>query len=115
MWIYSDIGFFSIVKKDEEETLTVRSRIRTDLEKFKELHPALEDEEIIESVDSDYRYRIVANEGIVAEVVKELAFGINYSNFKDHVGATDPLRVPVYSALWGITMRLEELDVDEEY
>ena len=114
MWIYSDIGFFSIVQKDDYGTLTVRSRVRQDLNRFKKLSPSLKDHEIIESVDSDYRYRLIADKTLIMDCMDELVANIKYENFKEEIGYTEPLRVPLYSAIWGITMRIEELDISEE-
>ncbi len=112
MWLYTRIGFFSIVHKDEPGTLTVRSRLRRDIEDFKAASASLKEAEIIVSEDSDYRYRLIADRAAVMDAIDEIVADIDYDNFKEEVEYTDKLRVPVYSALWGITMRLEELEGD---
>lgn len=116
MWLYTDIGFFSIVQKDGAGTLTIRSRVRKDLENFIKLMPGSVSTmpDIIESVDSDYRYRIIIPHIIGMHVVNDLVGGIRYGNFKDHIHAKDPRRADVYNGIWGRSLALEELDEPDE-
>jgi hypothetical protein len=62
MWLVTPIGFFSIVQKPGDKkngTLTVRSRVRSDLAALKQHYlPGLGT--IQESHDTDYRFRAVA-------------------------------------------------------
>ena len=36
MWLFTNFGFFSVVQKPGERDLTVRSRLRSDLERLRE-------------------------------------------------------------------------------
>lgn len=115
MWLYTNIGFFSIVQKDGAGTLTIRSRVRKDLENLRLRMGAIDqDMEIIESVDSDYRYRIVVDKKEASLLLMLLVQSIDYDNFKDHVHTKDPLRADIYSGIWVHTLRLEALDGDDE-
>lgn len=62
MWLITPVGFFSIVQKPgdkQNDTLTVRSRVRSDLAALKQHYlPGLG--LIQESHDTDYRFRAVA-------------------------------------------------------
>ena len=59
MWLITSVGFFSIVEKPSDVaagTLTVRARMRSDLQASKAAHlPSLRP--IRESTDTDYRLR----------------------------------------------------------
>lgn len=111
MWLYTDIGFFSIVQKDGAGTLTIRSRVRKDLEKLR-AWLIINDESapIVTSYDSDYRYRIIVPKDLAAEVVCQLVKSITYDNFKDRISSNDKLRAQIYSKIWVETSDLELLD-----
>jgi len=107
MWLITTIGFFSIVQKSGEEELTVRGRVREDLERLREKYlPGLGD--IREGVGTDYRFRATASHESVAAAVEKLTRDIDYPNFKDEVnrrqGAT---RAGVYGAVWQKLFRLQ--------
>lgn len=116
MWLYTDIGFFSIVQKDGAGTLTIRSRVRKDLENFCHVMQQINglDAEIIESCDSDYRYRIVVPQNMSSIIFMTLGQRITYDNFKDHIKMKDPRRADIYSGIWGRSLALEELDEEDE-
>ena len=84
MWLISPTGFFSIVCKpgDEEQgMLTIRSRVRSDLDALREYLPSLG--AIAEGTGSDYRYRARAKRGEVSKALEKLVQQIDYANFKD--------------------------------
>lgn len=110
MWVLTTTGFYSIVKKpsDPPGKLTIRSRIREDLLKLKPYLPSME--YIVESDDSDYRYRTFASPEDVAEALSKIAVEINYSNFKDRISQDSPHRGFIYSQVWAELLRLENLD-----
>ncbi len=62
MWLMTSLGFFSIVCKADDigsDTLTIRSRVRTDLESLRKQYlPSLGD--IVENAGTDYRFRAKA-------------------------------------------------------
>jgi hypothetical protein len=85
MWLLTPFGFFSIVQKhDDDDTLTVRARVRSDLINLKAtLLPELG--KIGESHDTDYRFRAKAPRKAVADAMSKMAMTLDYSNFKDQV------------------------------
>jgi hypothetical protein len=88
IWILTTIGFFSIVQKEwnqSNDTLTIRARVLGDLEGLRAYIPEMSD--IIESEDSDYRYRAVAKRETVMAALATLVGGIDYDNFKAAVAA----------------------------
>lgn len=110
MWLLTPIGFFSIVQKPgdkEAGTLTVRSRVRKDLETLKAEHlPELG--EIKESLDTDYRYRAVAPKEAVSRAAGRLVTDLNYSNFKNEVARRQGYeRADVYGDVWQALYRLQ--------
>jgi len=110
MWIITNIGFFSIVEKPEDAeggTLTIRSRVRSDLENLRDRYlPGMG--EILESERSDYRFRAVAPREAVSEAMAKLVAGIDYGNFKDAVAQRQGYgRAEVYGHVWGQLYRLQ--------
>ena len=76
MWLYTKLGFFSIVHKPpcKKDDLLVRTRCRADLEALsKKLFQSSDLKgEIIESKDSDYAYRMVVPRSILAPFMASL-------------------------------------------
>ena len=105
MWIlHPNVGFLSVVEKPwdrERGTLTIRARVRGDLERLKAYLPDMSD--IIESEDSDYRYRAVADRKTVSEAMAKLAADIDYDNFKNEVASRQGYaRASVYGDVWHV-------------
>jgi hypothetical protein len=110
MWLFTNIGFFSVVEKPydiEQGLISIRSRVRLDLEVLKTLYlPSMT--EIIESDDADYRFRCRVNKRDFAEAVPELIMNINYENFKDEIFEVQgPERASLYSNIWGQAYELQ--------
>lgn len=88
MWLITTAGFYSVVQKPwdrEAGTLTIRARARADLEALRNSHlPDLG--EIVESANTDYRFRAQAPKVSVAETARRMIAGIDYDNFKSAVG-----------------------------
>ena len=111
MWIITAAGFYSIVRKpsDPAGKLTIRARVKQDLVNLKGYLPQLSP--IIESDDSDYKYRAFATPAELASAVSEMINAIDYPNFKDKIGDSGShYRTSIYSQVWGELMRLEHLD-----
>ena len=84
MWVVGDAGFFSLVQKTNEERLTVRARVKKDLENLPRKYiPNLG--EIEEGVGTDYPYRARVSREDFGEGLKRMALAINYGNFKASV------------------------------
>ena len=87
MWTITPMGFFSIVQKSSDVaagTLTVRSRVRSDLEALQaSVLPGLGT--ITESKSTDYRFRAVAPHALFEAAMAKLTAQLDYSNFKSQV------------------------------
>lgn len=64
--------------------------------------------DIIESADSDYRYRAVARRQAVSDALAQLAADIDYDNFKNEVASRQGYqRAAVYGDVWHDLYRLQ--------
>ena len=85
MWIFTDTGFVSAVAdRDNTDQLIVRSRDRASLEPL----AALDGDQILVGIGSDYRYRILCSRETFTRWVTEQATAIDYPNFKNRVTQT---------------------------
>jgi hypothetical protein len=100
MWLMTNFGFFSVVKKEGEMHLTVRARVKQDLLSLKENYmPSIG--AIEESDYTDYRYRVRVPRESFAEALKEMALDIDYPNFKNSVARRHGRgRARVYEDVW---------------
>ena len=110
MWLITPIGFFSIVRKPDDQrtgTLTVRARVRGDLEALRELYlPGLGS--IEESPETDYRFRAKAPRPEVSAAMSRLIDDLDYSNFKSEVGKQQgAARAKVYGSVWSTLYKLQ--------
>jgi len=110
MWLLTPIGFFSIVQKASDiatNTLTIRSRVRSDLEALRELYlPGLGD--ISENSVTDYRFRATAPRAEVAAAMAELVNALEYSNFKNQVAKVQGgERAHLYHEVWDTLYKLQ--------
>lgn len=104
MWLFTTFGFFSIVQKQPGDLLTVRARVRADLERLREHLPSMS--EIVEGAGTDYPYRTTVERERFAEALAALGRSIDYSNFKEAVAdelgpAREALCHEVWSAMQG--------------
>jgi len=93
-------------------TLTVRSRVRSDLAALKQHYlPSLGP--IQESHDTDYRFRAVAPRAEVSAAMARLVDNLDYSNFKSEVGKKQGhKRAGLYHKVWDV---LYHLQTDPEF
>ena len=90
MWIqHPELGAISIVLADDLETgepdpahLMIRARRREHLRLLQERCGGLARAEIIETVSTDYRWRIVVEKSALATALAEIAQDISYRNVK---------------------------------
>jgi hypothetical protein len=109
MWIFTTIGFFSIVEKpDDNGTLTVRSRVKEDIDRLREKFvPELG--ATVEHGGTDYPYRAKAPRAVVAAALSKLVTAIDYDNFKNAVAAADGHeRAHAYHQVWNALLALEK-------
>ena len=103
MWIVTKIGFFSLTNhRDQPTNMMVRGRVRTDMERLVNLLPkSAMSSGIIETDDSDYRYRVIADRDAVGELVGRLAANMDYIGFKDTIAeVSGHTRADIYFNLW---------------
>lgn len=109
MWILSTFGFFSIVEKPTDRgggTLTIRSRVESDLDRMRIALPRLGQTQTSDL--SDYQYRAVANRSDVATAVARSVESINYPNFKDAVAHYQGRgRAALYGDVWATLYGLQ--------
>lgn len=85
MWIFTDNGFVSAVRKaDNPSVLTVRARDRKSLESL----AAQTGAEVAQSPNADYPYRVFARQEEFAQWAFEQSMNVNYNNFKNQVAKT---------------------------
>lgn len=111
MWLITPVGFFSIVEKpgdQDADRLTVRARVRSDLEALQRLYlPELT--EILEGGGTDYRFRARAQRADVAKAMMSMIGDLHYQNFKDEVMKTQgPKRAHIYHDVWSCLYPLQE-------
>jgi hypothetical protein len=93
MWIFTSKSFISIVQKPgDTDMLTVRARIKGDIE---QIFPGAKVEP---NKGTDYKYRSKVPRAEVAQALHDQAMGINYANFKSTV--KDPKRHDAYMGVW---------------
>lgn len=97
MWIAMNDSFVSIVQdRKDRNSVVVRARVKEDLiSLFPQQAP-----DIIETDDSDYRFRLFLDKKLVADVVRQRVIGINYPNFKDSV--KEGWRKQAYMKIWNV-------------
>jgi len=96
-------AMFSIVEDRNDKTaVVVRARRKGDIEKvftkFKD--------KVIESSNSDYRFRIFADRQLVSELIANEVMRIDYDNFKNSVG--DRQLRSAYGNIWTVLYDVQE-------
>jgi len=106
MWLYTKLGFFSIVHKPpcKKDELLVRTRCREDLEALsKKLNQSSDFKgTIIESSNSDYAYRMVVPRSILAPFMAAMVMNLDYRNFKATIPYNDQPRHEAYFKCWEV-------------
>lgn len=108
MWLLTNFGFFSAVKKPGDDGLTVRARSAGDLERLRAQYlPSLGP--TIEGAGTDYPYRAHASTEELAEAMAKIVRDLDYSNFKSEVGRRmSHGRSHIYSRVWSALRAIEE-------
>jgi 8-oxo-dGTP pyrophosphatase MutT (NUDIX family) len=108
MWLLTDFGFFSVVQKAGDGDLTVRSRVRADLDLLRERYlPTLSP--TVKGGGTDYPYRASASHIAMAEAAAKIVKDIHYPNFKNSVAKTQGhARHDLYSEVWVALRKLKD-------
>ena len=106
MWIFTDTGFISAVRKPEcPGVVTVRSRDRESLEAL----AAKAQVEIKRSPHGDYPYRIFVGDGPFIEWFLDRGSELNYSNFKNRVVQTRGKKfASALNQVWSAMLSVED-------
>jgi hypothetical protein len=106
MWIFTDTGFISAVRKPEYPgVVTVRSRDRESLE----LLAARAQVEIKRSPHGDYPYRVFVTDGPFIEWFLDRGSDLNYSNFKNRVAQTRGKKfASALNKVWAAMLSVED-------
>jgi hypothetical protein len=107
MWLFTTIGFFSVVQKRGELGLTVRARVATDLDRLRERYlPELS--ATVRRGDTDYPYRGTITHADFARGLAKIGGDIHYGNFKSEVARKmGRKREAVYHKVWSALTELE--------
>lgn len=101
MWIFLNDAFVSIVAhKDDPDKVVVRARVKGDIENV------FGDVEVIETDNSDYRFRAFLPREMVANAVWNSLMDVDYTNFKDSV--KENRRHDAYLGVWDVMRRLQD-------
>jgi hypothetical protein len=108
MWLLTNFGFFSTVRKPGEHQLTVRSRSVGDLDRLRDQYlPSLGP--TVEGAGTDYPYRALASPEDLASAMGEIVRDLDYSNFKSEVSRRmGPGRSHIYGRVWSALRAVEE-------
>jgi hypothetical protein len=108
MWLITTTGFYSIVKKPGEKNLTIRSRVKKDLEALRDKY--LQNlGEIVRTDSADYRYRARISHAELAAAAAQMVLDIDYDNFKNTVVKIQGhSRAHVYGNVWEDLLVLEK-------
>lgn len=109
MWLITPVGFFSVVQKAGTHHLTVRARVKADLEALRtDWLPSLSPTQ--QGGGTDYPFRATCTHEAWAEALGKMALSLDYSNVKSKVAATQgQARAAVYSQVWHALHGLSEL------
>ncbi|MBP8128715.1 MAG: hypothetical protein KA184_03980 [Candidatus Hydrogenedentes bacterium] len=107
MWVMTRFGFFSVVQKTGESGLTIRARVREDLERLRDEGWLPRLGEIHADAGTDYQFRAHASRADFAEALRQIALGIDYDNFKNTVhDEQGSARARVYGKVWDLLWEL---------
>ena len=103
MWLCTQLGFYSIVRKAADE-IHVRARAKQDLLNLRKhladyIGPRVRKWKIHRSEPADYRWRIVIRDVDMNDLFAGLSYSIDYSNFKGVISSRQDQRdkLPIYS------------------
>lgn len=112
MWIFTPIGFYSVVaaRKDQPDHLMVRARTAEDLAllveqltHFVDDSAELAELDIIATPHADYPSRIIVRRVTFSAWISNAFMNLEYGNFKDEVAKRDPERAHgTYLEVWSV-------------
>jgi len=108
VWLFTDFGFFSVVQKPSEADLTVRARVRADLDELRDRYlPELGETRTGEG--TDYPFRASVTHQALGHALERIARDVDYSNFKGRVSIVQGHgRAKIYGGVWTELLQLEK-------
>lgn len=108
MWLFTEVGFFSVTRVPRSSDLQVRARVREDLDVLRDRYiPSLSDTHV--TPQRDYPYRAFCTHLAMAKAVARVVQDIDYVNFKNRVTEVQGLpRHNLYAKVWEVMHRAEE-------
>ena len=104
MWLFTRYGFFSVTQPTRDnadakasELVQVRARMRMHLQALQARFPVGLAGEILESDETDYRYRLIVARDRFERVAAALVGELDYSNFKGECSRHGAWLGPGYS------------------
>jgi hypothetical protein len=109
MWLFTPLGFFSIVQKAGTNHLTVRSRVKGDLDALRsEFLPELSP--TVGQAGTDYPWRATVSHEAFAAAAGRMVMAIDYPNFKNEVATKQGhARAKHYGGVWSVLADLPEI------
>ena len=100
MWLFTTFGFFSVVQKEGDDQLTVRSRARGDLLRLRRFYLQSLSEPVAHQ-GTDYPWRARCTHVALVEAMPRIIVDLTYPNFKDAVALSHgPARAKRYGKVW---------------
>lgn len=108
MWLFTNFGFFSVVQKLGTSHLTVRARVRADLDCLRERYlPELGPSQA--KGGTDYRWRANISHAKFAAGLSQIVMDLHYANYKSEVGARQGKeRAHRYGKVWEVLYDMPE-------
>ena len=113
MWLFTKIGFFSAVQKSGTNCITIRARVRNDLDRLR--HEYLPDlSPTVGNAGTDYPWRATAPHAKFAAALSKMVLDIDYGNFKDEIAKRQgKARASRYGKVWSALYDMPEEEVQE--
>ena len=84
MWLFTKHGHFSLGQHSSDPSyLVVHSQLREEMDKFVGVLDAVggKQHEVLETVEGDYRFVVLAQRSVVAQAVARMVTEIDHENF----------------------------------
>jgi 8-oxo-dGTP pyrophosphatase MutT (NUDIX family) len=110
MWLFTPIGYYSIVQKPRTTYLTVRARVLSDLIALRERYlPELSAPKA--TPGNDYPYRATVSHEAFSKALGKMVLDLDYDNFKNTVRSQQgPAREKCYHRVWETLRGLSETE-----
>lgn len=108
MWLFTELGFFSIVKKSPGEW-HLRARVREDLDNIAALSLPGDPKVVKSYPGSDYPWRMILDKRAKAALFVRLS-KIEYGNFKGRIAQIEGQRdkLHAYHDVWALMRQLHD-------